>query len=219
MELFLLIYGVLWGGVKRKEENVSHSETSGIWQAAPPVLKTPRAVSRATRTALSLVTHTTPFSVKLKSLLVGLSEGFQQLIADKTVEEEAHRQYRQLVGKERQGKTSDRRKLTEATVVTSEIVIDLREKHERLDAVKAARKTNKESNLSRASQNQKKMKQPTSAPCSKCSPTPPIPTTSPPTNEVEDLWEEMETLEIGSDGFEEFSVGKVGEIIWVHGRH
>jgi len=36
------------GVVKRKEEDVSHSETSGIWRAAPPVVKTHQAVSRAT---------------------------------------------------------------------------------------------------------------------------------------------------------------------------
>jgi len=102
------------GHVKQKEQSVSHSETSSIH-----IPKTPRAVSRATRTAISLVTPNTPSSQKLKALLSGLSEGFQQTIADKTVEEEAYRQYRQLVGQEKKAKTSDRRKLTQATVVTS----------------------------------------------------------------------------------------------------
>jgi len=110
------------GHVKRKEQNVSHSETSGIH-----IPKTIRAVSCATRTAISLVMRNTPSSQKLKVLLSGLSEGFQQTIADKTVEEEAYHQYRQLIGQEKKAKTSDRRKLTQATVVTSETVIQLRE--------------------------------------------------------------------------------------------
>ena len=110
------------GLVKRKDQNVSKSETSGLH-----IPKTPRAVSRATRTAISLVTRTTLSSKKLKELLWGLSEGFQQTIADKTVEEEAHRHYRQLVGNERKAKTSDRQKLTQATVLTSETVLQLQE--------------------------------------------------------------------------------------------
>jgi len=47
------------------------------------------------------VTKTTPSSLRLKELLSNLSEGFQQMIADKVVEEEAHRQYRQLMAKEK----------------------------------------------------------------------------------------------------------------------
>lgn len=76
---------------------------------------------------MSLVTRNTPSSQKLKELLSGLSEGFQQTIADKTVQEEAYRQYQQLVGQEKKAKTTDRPKLTQATVATSETVIQLRE--------------------------------------------------------------------------------------------
>lgn len=101
---------------------------------------TPRAVSRTTRTAISLVTRSTPSSEKLKALLSGLSEGFQQAIADKALAEEAHRQYRNLVAGDKKIKTSDRRKLTEATVVTTELVLELREKREALDAAKASKK-------------------------------------------------------------------------------
>jgi len=99
------------------------------------------------------------------------------------VQEEAHRQYRQLVGKDQQGKTSDRRKLIEATVVTSEIVIHLREKRERSDTGKATRKAKKESNLAGAPQNCKKTKRPTSAASSERSRTPPTPTTTPAADE------------------------------------
>ena len=55
------------------------------------------------------------------------------------MEEEAHRQYRELMGKEKKKNTSDQRKLTEATVVTSEMVWMLRKERERVDAAKAAR--------------------------------------------------------------------------------
>lgn len=96
-------------------------------EAPITIPKTPRGVSRATRTAISLATRNTLSSQKLERLVVGLSEGYQQTIADKAVEEEAHRQCRQLMGKKRRGKSSDQGKLTEARVVTSEMVIELRE--------------------------------------------------------------------------------------------
>ena len=90
-----------------------------------------------------MVTQNTPSSKKLKELLSGLSEGFQQAIADKALEEESHKQYLELVGKSQQVKTSDRRKLTAGTVVTTETVLHLRENRERLDAEKAARQARK----------------------------------------------------------------------------
>ncbi|RPB01511.1 hypothetical protein L873DRAFT_1887983 [Choiromyces venosus 120613-1] len=99
--------------VKQKEQNISNSETSSIH-----ILKTP--------------------CTKLKALLSGLSEGFQQMIANKTMEEEAYRQYWQLVGQEKKAKTSNCCKLTQTTIVTSETVIQLREQQERVDAIKAA---------------------------------------------------------------------------------
>lgn len=105
--------------------------------------KTPRAVSRTTRSAIALVTHNTPSSEKLKSLLSGLSEGFQQTISDKVLAEESHKQYRELVGEAKKAKTSDRRRLAEATVITTENVIQLQEERERVDATKAARQARK----------------------------------------------------------------------------
>ena len=126
------------GQVKQKEKNISNSETSSFH-----IPKTPRAVSRATRTAISWVTRTTPSSQRLKALLSGLSEGFQQTIADKTVEEEAYHHYRQLVGQKKKAKISDRCKLNQATVVTSETVIQLPEQRNRVDAVKSAQKVKK----------------------------------------------------------------------------
>jgi len=75
--------------------------------------------------------------------LAYLSEGFQQTIADKTLEEEAHQQYRELIGKEKKKKkSSDRGKLTEATGVISETVRMLWKEPERVDAAKAARIAN-----------------------------------------------------------------------------
>jgi len=202
------------GHVKRKEQNISNSETSGIH-----IPKTPRAVSRATRTAISLVTRTTPSSQKLKALLSGLSEGFQQTIADKTVEEEAYRQYRQLVGQERKAKTSDRRKLTQATVVTSETVIQLREQRDRVDAVKAARKAKKESTQpGRPQTAQKRTRFNTVS--SPVSPTvaPTVPLLSS-FDEAEDLWEEMEALEVSGDSLGGSHRGGIQKAIRLRGRH
>jgi len=53
--------------------------------------KTPRPVGRAPRTAYALVTRDTPSSPQLKAILAGLSAGFQQTIADKILEHEAHK--------------------------------------------------------------------------------------------------------------------------------
>ena len=83
----------LWqvlGVVKQKQEaqKVPHPKASVT--TAPPIPKTPRAVSRVTRKACSIVSRKTPSSLKLKEILSRLLEGFQQTIADKVVEEQAH---------------------------------------------------------------------------------------------------------------------------------
>ena len=65
---------------------------------APEPARTPRAVSRKARTAIALITRNTPASQKLKHILADLNEGFQETYPDKILEEEAHRQYRELVG-------------------------------------------------------------------------------------------------------------------------
>jgi len=83
--------------MKRKQANVSHSKTLAM--ATLPIPTTPSTVSRVTRTAFSLVIRKTPFPLKLKALLPGLSEEFQPTLADKLDEEEAHCYYRPLVEK------------------------------------------------------------------------------------------------------------------------
>jgi len=88
------------GMVKRTEKPVTQGKCVAS-EAAPKIPKTTRAVSRITRTTAFLVTRNTPTSLKLKGLLSDLSQGFQPTIADKVVEEEAHQQYRQLMGKKK----------------------------------------------------------------------------------------------------------------------
>jgi len=139
--------------------------------------------------------------------LVDLSEGYQQTIADKAVKEEAYRQYRQKIGKERRGKTSYPRKLTDATVVTSEMVIELREQREKSDAVKAARKAKKESALSKTIQMRQNVVNSTARSTLESSPTSPQTTTLPVVDEADGWWEEIEALEVGSDGIGELDGG------------
>jgi len=185
------------GAVKRKAA-LSGNPTTVTNPSNPHsrIPKTPRAVSRATRTAYSLVTRNTPSSQQLKAILSGLSEGFQQTIADKILEEEAHKQYRVLVGKEKKGKTSARRKLTEATVVTSETILMLRDERDQVDAAKAARQSKKSTQSRPASLNITSLPKLTSADTnvSALSPTPLRQTT--PTSNTDELWEEMEALEL-----------------------
>ena len=76
--------------------------------------------------------------------LHSLSASLQQSLADKALEIEAHRQYRELVAGQKRGKVSDCRKLTEAMVVTTEIVIKLWEEREQRDAKQAQKKARKQ---------------------------------------------------------------------------
>ena len=145
------------------------------------------------------MTRNTPASQRLKSILSGLSEGFQQTIADKVLEEEAHKQYRVLVGKEKKGKTSDRRKLTEATVVTSQTILMLREEREWVDAAKAAKQAKKSTRSPPASVNTKFLPKSRMSDNNLVEISPiTIPQTTP-TSSAEELWEEMEALELDSD--------------------
>ena len=119
------------------------SKKSQTLSRTPGPARTPRAVSRTARSAIALITRNTPASQKLKHILSDLNEGFQETYADKVLAEEAHRQYRELVGGKKQIKTNDRRKLTEATVVTAETILELREQRERLDRQKEEQKARK----------------------------------------------------------------------------
>ena len=155
----------------------------------------------------------------MKDLLSNLSEGFQQTIADKVVEEEAHRQYRQLMGKEKKKNTSDRRKLIEATVVTSETVRMLRKERERVDAAKAARITNPRARSHKTSCPPKTSTLVESSGPGKDGGMPGALVQEAIQDELEDLWEEMEALEVGGDSNGEEDGGVIGEMIQVHKRH
>lgn len=150
--------------------------------------------------------------------MVGLSESYQETIATKAVEEEAYRQYRQMIEKKRCGKTSNRRKLTDATVVTSEMVIEFRELCENSDAVKAARKAKKESPLSKTTEMRQNEVNSTSCSTLESTPTSPPTTTLPVVDEADGLWEEIEALEVGSDGIGELGGGGVVATIRLRGK-
>jgi len=100
------------------------------------------------------------------------------------------------VGKQKKGKTSDRRKLTEATVVTSETILMLRDERDRVDAAKAARQSKKSTRSRPASPNITSLPNLASADpnVSALSPTPLRQTTL--TSDVDELWEEMKALEL-----------------------
>jgi len=98
--------------------------------------------------------------------------------------------------KEKKGKTSDRRKLTEATVVTLKTILKLGDERERVDAAKAARQVKKSTRSGRASPSttfipKSRMAAPN---VSEISPT--ILGQTTPTSDGDDLWEEMKALEL-----------------------
>ena len=206
------------GSVKRKEAKVTQAK-SLAGATTPKIPKTPRAVSRITRTAASQVTRTTPASLKLKVLLSNLSEGFQQTIADKVVEEEAHQQYQELVGKEKTKSISDRQKLTEATVVTSETVRMLRKERERVDAAKAARIANHRAGLPKTGSAATTKASSYTSGGGKAVARVQVGIEGVIHDEAEDLWEEMEALEVGRVSSGEEGGGGVGDVIRVEKRH
>jgi len=122
------------------------------------------------------------------------------------------------MGKERKKNTSHRRKLIEATVVTSETVLRLRTERERVDAAKATRIANHHAPsrkiasaptttpgvIALSGQNQE-----TAGPVT-------APTTT--TDEAEDLWEEMEGLDVGGDTDSDDGGGLVHDVILVQKR-
>jgi len=133
------------------------------------------------------------------------------------VEEEAHRLFRPLVGKKKAAKTSDRRKLMEATVVTSETILQLREDRGRVDAAKAARKANKQSRPTNSHQTPTLQVHP--ATTTSADPTPGTPTSDQTvaSDEADQLSEEMEALEVGRKGIGESSRGVARNVIRVRG--
>jgi len=206
------------GGLKGKDVNITQ-EKDLAGDVRPKIPKTPRALSQITRPATVLGTRNTPASQKLKELLSNLSTGFQHTIADKPVEEEAHPQYRQLIAKENKKNTSDRRKLTEATVVTSETILMLRNEPERVVAAKSTRLANKAARML-------KILPATKSPSAQRTPTlgneevlVPSAVDGIAPDEIENLWEEMEGLEVsGERSGEEAGVG-VGDTIQVERRY
>ncbi|KAG0135438.1 hypothetical protein HOY82DRAFT_536732 [Tuber indicum] len=133
------------------------------------------------------------------------------------MEEEAHRLYRELMGKEKAARTSDRQKLTEATVVTSETILQLREQCEKVDAAKVAKKANKISWITKTRQAAQRQPQSPATTTSSTTPGSPVIDTFSP-DAVDELWEEMEALEVTGDQIGEGSGVVVEGAIRLRGR-
>jgi hypothetical protein len=99
----------------------------------------PRAVSRLARSALHLVTHQSPSSLKLKAPIVQLGRSAQGALADKELEDEMLRTLRSGAKDPTAVAAKDRRHLCKAHVYTAEDVVQLREERERLDREKVAK--------------------------------------------------------------------------------
>jgi hypothetical protein len=88
---------------------------------------------------MSLITSTTPRSLKLKSILEQVGEAAQGAMADKELEAEMLRTLRAAAKDTSTAAAKDRRQLTKARVITSEDVVRLRDERLRIDAQNAAR--------------------------------------------------------------------------------
>ena len=76
---------------------------------------------------------------ELRTIIDSLSKGLQQMIIEKGIEQETHKQFREKVLNTSKAKTGDRRRLTKVRVIDTEEVLRLREARETADAVKAAK--------------------------------------------------------------------------------
>jgi len=76
---------------------------------------------------------------ELRTIIDSLSKGLQQMIIEKEIEQETHKQFREKVLKSSKLKTGDRRRLTKARVIDAEEVLRLREAREAADAAKVAK--------------------------------------------------------------------------------
>ena len=123
------------------------------------------------------------------------------------------------MGKEKKKNTSDRRKLTEATVVTSETVRILRKELERVDAAKAARIANHRARSLKTASATKTASLVEASGGDKEGAATPEAVDRVIQDEVEDLWEEMEALEVGGDSGSEEDRGVFGDMIRVEKRH
>ncbi|PUU72603.1 hypothetical protein B9Z19DRAFT_1137153 [Tuber borchii] len=81
---------------------------------------------------------------ELRTIIDSLSKGLQQMIIEKEIEQETHKQFREKVLKTSKVKTGDRRRLTKARVIDTEEVLRLREAREAADAIKAAKGAGKQ---------------------------------------------------------------------------
>ena len=76
---------------------------------------------------------------ELRTIIDSLSKGLQQMVIEKEIEQETHKQFREKVLNTSKVKTVDRRRLTKARVIDTEEVLRLREARETADAIKAAK--------------------------------------------------------------------------------
>jgi len=76
---------------------------------------------------------------ELRTIIDSLSKGLQQMIIEKEIEQETHKQFREKVLKTSKIKTGDGRRLTKARVIDTEEVLRLREARETADAMKGAK--------------------------------------------------------------------------------
>ena len=98
------------------------------------------------------------------------------------------------------------------------MVIELREHREQSDAVKALCKAKNESAPSKTIEMRQNAVHSTSRSTPESAPTSPQTTTLPVVNKTNGLWEEMEALEVGSDGVGELDGGGVVATIRLQGK-
>jgi len=76
---------------------------------------------------------------ELRTIIDSLLKGLQQMIIEKEIKQETHKQFREKVLKSTMIKTGDRRRLTKARVIDTEKGLQLCEARETADAMKAAK--------------------------------------------------------------------------------
>ena len=84
---------------------------------------------------------------ELYIIIDSLSKGLQQMIIEKEIEQETHKQFRQKVLNTSKVKTGDRRRLIKVHVIDTEKVLRLCKAREMVDAVKAVKAAGRQRRL------------------------------------------------------------------------
>lgn len=120
-----------------RRDSVTRQDRQSAAKSATP--GTSRMARSTAKQAPAIITGTSPNACRLRILITKMDKGLQQSITEKEIGDDIHQKFQQLTTKKVQANFTDRKRLTNARVITTEDVIKLREKRESANAENAAK--------------------------------------------------------------------------------